>query len=122
MRQVEAVGEAGHGLEAHYIARLGRINDRDRKFRAELDGNFPALRFERELAVRIHATEHIVQLASGQRSGIRQIHWFGFAGRNQLGRKHVVLAHRQVHLPLIARHPGDLIPGMKPDDQRHGIG
>ena len=50
VRQVEAVGEAGHGLEAHYIARIGRVNNRDRKFRAELDGNFSALRFERELA------------------------------------------------------------------------
>ena len=103
MGQIKAVGQASHRLKAYHVARLRRVDDRDRKFRAKADRHSSAVRFEPELAVGVHAAEHVVQLAAGERRRIGQIHRLGFSSGNHFVRKRVVLAHRHVNLPSIAR-------------------
>ncbi len=122
MRQVERVGDRGHGLKADKIASRRGVHHGNRIFRAidhrdALPGALhPELR--RAIGPAHQAGEDVIELRACQRVRIGELDRLMFAGGNQLVAEDHVVPRREVHLPLVARGIVEVKIGVEPDADR----
>src|SRR5258707_12060241 len=125
MRQVERVGDSGHGLEADEAPAGRSVNDGDSVLRAVLNRNFLVLplhgKFSAAVRPSYQVAEDVVELHTAQRHETRELHWSPFAGRNKLRRQRELVARGNVGAPLVAWRVMNLKVGMEPDPGRHRL-